>query len=143
LTSIRLTAGIAGWLLLSACSDLTAPHATPSESVTATVIAPPADLSLLVTIGSTLEDATGTFLPSLTDPSRRREFGALLTALSAQLVAGNGEKATPLLARARSILATADQNEAVEYGPLALALDQVEAALPATLAANNAESIIP
>jgi len=130
-------------MLLLACGDLTSPDAAPPESLNATVVAPPPELSPLVTIGSTLEDATGTFLPSLTDAPRSREFGALITALAAQLVAGNKEKAAPILARARSILATTDPTEAVEYGPLALALDQVQAALSAKLAANNTESIVP
>jgi hypothetical protein len=96
-----------------------------------------------VAIGSTLEDATETFLPSVTDVTRRREIGALITALAGQLVAGNQAKATPILARARSLLVTTDPSEAVEYGPLTLALDQVEAVLSAERAPNNSESLIP
>lgn len=116
----------------SGCVDqqITAPpRLSPRPVISASASA--ADSRPLAAIGSTLEDATETFLPSLTDGPRRAAFGASITALAAQLVAGNKEKAAAILARANSILASSDRNEAVELAPLALALEQVQAALSA------------
>jgi hypothetical protein len=119
-------------ITLPACHDApTAPKAAPPPVVSRSV-AITADHAGM---GEALADASARLAPSISDAVARAELNDLLQALSAQLGAGEVDKARSTLARARKAL---DSNgklklgEQADLAAIGLALDQVESLLNTT-----------
>jgi DNA-directed RNA polymerase specialized sigma24 family protein len=120
-------------ITLPACHDAaTAPKAAaPAVSHSVAIAADHGGMS------EALADASTRLAPSISDVVARAELNGLLHELSAQLDAGDVDKARTTLARARKAL---DSNRTLKLGEQAdlavigLALDQVENLLNTTIA---------
>jgi hypothetical protein len=103
-------------------ADVTAPRA----AFAAPAVAPNAAMQSL---GGTLGDATGQFLPSAGDMIAQALLRAALADLSKDLEAGDAKAATRHIAEARRLIAKAGDAAAIELAPIGLALDNVELVL--------------
>jgi hypothetical protein len=115
-------------LTLAACTH-DAPTAPKSAAATASrqMAAAAPDRS---GIGSALDDASIRLLPSVADIAAHAQLNGYLRDLSAQLDAGDTDKARRSLALARKALeANAKIGEPADLAAIGLALDQVEALL--------------
>jgi hypothetical protein len=113
-------------LAMCACAESTSPEesaAPPRANPENPSLQPTSPLGV---IGATLPDATDWVLTSLPDNASRETMRAALRRLSQHLVAEDHGRAKQAVASLREMLSALSVNEAVELGPIAVALDQID-----------------
>ncbi len=112
--------GIALFVAMTGCGEPTGPRTfccapKPEQTVT--------DLSVLT---PELHDAADIFVEGVADSTLRAQTELAVTRLGDQLQAGKVTSSRTALAQARSLQANLVDLQAIELGPVALALDYIE-----------------